>query len=87
MCLKKGCNYQLDFDVRSDPSLETQQQHSLCREGKSHCESRIYLKGNAVVFKKAQRSDAGQYTVTAFNASGKGSVSFKIKCKSAVKCE
>ena len=81
--LKEGSDHKVDFVVTSDPSLETQRGHLLCREGESHSESNVYLKGNTVFFRKVRRRDAGTYTVSSNNAAGKGTVSFKLN----IKCE
>ncbi len=81
--LQELSDHRMEFVVTSDPSLDTQSGHLLSRQGGSPCENRVYIQGTTVHLKKVRRSDAGMYTVSSFNAVGKGQASFQLK----IKCE
>ncbi len=81
--LKECCDYRVDFKVISDPSLDTQSGHFLSKEGGSPSTDHVCIRGTTVHFRRVRRSDAGTYTVSTFNAVGKGHASFQLR----VKCE
>ena len=81
--VKEHSDHRLDFKVTSDPSLDTQSGHFLSKQGGSPHEAHVSIRGTTVYFRRVRRSDAGTYTVSTFNAIGKGQASFRliIQCK------
>ena len=80
--LKEGNNMAVDFVVVSDPALDTQSGHLLSKEGGGLCEDHVFLQGKKIHLRNVQRSDAGIYFVSSFNAAGEGKASFKLRVKS-----
>ncbi len=83
--LSEGSDHRVDFTITSDPSLDTQSGHTLSKQGGSLDRDHVYIRGKTVCFSMVRRSDAGVYTVSTYNAVGKGQASFQlnIKCKQA----
>lgn len=80
--LKEGNDHEMDFVLKSDPTLEMQHGSFISKDNGSVCTSRVYLKGSIVIFKRVKRSDAGTYTVSSVNAAGQGRASFQLKVTS-----
>ncbi len=75
--LKEHGDYKENFTVTSDPSLQSG--YFLSKEGGSPCEAHVFIRGTTVYFRRVGRSDAGTYTVSTYNAMGKGYASFQLK--------
>lgn len=77
----------MDSDLQLEESL-LGERHSLSR---SDCEIRtrnIYIQGNAIVFERVNRRDAGTYFISSSNVEGEGKTEFQliVKCKFTHAC-
>ena len=87
--MKEGSCQQLEFVVDSDLQLEESpvngERHTLSRLGGKIRIRNVYIQGNAIVFEKVNRRDAGTYFISSFNVEGEGKTEFqlRVKCKYA----
>ena len=87
--VKEGSCQQLEFVVDSDLQLGESlkgERHALSKLGGDLRTRNVYIQGNAIVFEKVNRRDAGTYFISSFNVEGEGKTEFQlqVKCKFSI---
>lgn len=80
-----GQTLTVHFTVISDPPLDEDVKHTLCKEGVALLGRRIKVQSNNIIFRNVRESDSGIYTISCCNDEGiKGEEIFELEISSSV---